>query len=56
MTKYVFSYRVPADFVPGAGTGAEWEAWLASASTAYPLPVRTEVSIVTGTSVRQATR
>jgi uncharacterized membrane protein len=28
MTKYVFSYRVPAGFVPGAATGAEWEAWL----------------------------
>jgi hypothetical protein len=28
MGKFVFSYRVPADFVPGAETGAEWEAWL----------------------------
>jgi hypothetical protein len=28
MGKYVFSYRVPAGFVPGAETGAEWQAWL----------------------------
>jgi hypothetical protein len=33
MTKYVFSYRVPADFVPGAETGAEWEAWLGGLGT-----------------------
>jgi hypothetical protein len=27
MTKYVFSFRVPSDYAPGAGTAAEWQAW-----------------------------
>ena len=27
MTKYVFSFRVPADYAPHAGTAAEWKAW-----------------------------
>jgi hypothetical protein len=27
MTKYVFSFRVPADYAPSAGTPAEWRAW-----------------------------
>ena len=27
MTKYVFSFRVPADYAPNAGTAAEWQAW-----------------------------
>jgi hypothetical protein len=27
MAKYVFSYRVPADYAPHAGTAAEWQAW-----------------------------
>ena len=27
MTKYVFSFRVPSDYAPGAGTPAEWQAW-----------------------------
>jgi len=27
MAKYVFSYRVPSDYAPGAETPAEWRAW-----------------------------
>jgi hypothetical protein len=27
MAKYVFSYRVPSDYTPHAGTAAEWQAW-----------------------------
>src|SRR6202042_2381948 len=27
MTKYVFSFRVPSDYRPNAGTPAEWQAW-----------------------------
>ena len=27
MAKYVFSFRVPADYAPDAGTPAEWQAW-----------------------------
>ena len=27
MAKYVFSYRVPSDYAPGADTAAEWQAW-----------------------------
>jgi hypothetical protein len=27
MTKYVFSFRVPSDYAPHAGTPAEWQAW-----------------------------
>jgi hypothetical protein len=27
MTKYVFSFRVPADYKPHAGTTAQWQAW-----------------------------
>ena len=27
MAKYVFSYRVPSDYKPDAGTAAEWQAW-----------------------------
>jgi hypothetical protein len=28
MAKYVFSYRMPADYTPGPETGDEWRAWL----------------------------
>ena len=27
MSKYVFSFRVPAGYRPNAGTPAEWQAW-----------------------------
>jgi hypothetical protein len=27
MPNFVFSYRVPSDYVPGAKTAAEWRAW-----------------------------
>jgi hypothetical protein len=27
MAKYVFSFRVPSDYTPHAGTAAEWQAW-----------------------------
>jgi hypothetical protein len=27
MAKYVFSYRVPSDYRPNAGTPAQWQAW-----------------------------
>jgi hypothetical protein len=27
MAKYVFSFRVPSDYAPQAGTPAEWRAW-----------------------------
>jgi hypothetical protein len=27
MAKYVFSFRVPSDYRPGEGAGAEWQAW-----------------------------
>ena len=27
MAKYVFSFRVPSDYAPNAGTPAEWQAW-----------------------------
>src|ERR1700690_831158 len=27
MSKYVFSFRVPSDYKPNAGTPAEWQAW-----------------------------
>ncbi|MEZ0111053.1 hypothetical protein ABH920_005068 [Catenulispora sp. EB89] len=27
MTNYVFSFRVPSDYQPEAGTTAEWQAW-----------------------------
>ena len=27
MAKYVFSFRVPSDYAPHAGTAAEWQAW-----------------------------
>ena len=27
MAAYVFSYRVPSDYRPEAGTSAEWQAW-----------------------------
>ncbi len=30
MATYVFSYRVPSDYVPGADTAAEWQAWFAA--------------------------
>jgi hypothetical protein len=29
MAKYVFSFRVPSDYRPNAGTRAEWQAWFA---------------------------
>ena len=27
MTNFVFSYRVPSDYRPGAETAADWQAW-----------------------------
>jgi hypothetical protein len=27
MPQYVFSFRVPAEYRPGAGTPSEWRAW-----------------------------
>jgi len=34
MAKYVFSYRVPSDYVPHAGTAAEWQAWFGGLGSA----------------------
>jgi hypothetical protein len=34
MAKYVFSFRVPSDYVPNAGTPAEWQAWFAGLGSA----------------------
>ena len=34
MAKYVFSYRVPSDYAPHAGTAAEWQAWFAGMGSA----------------------
>jgi hypothetical protein len=30
MTKYVFAFRVPADYAPNTGTRAQWQAWFGS--------------------------
>ena len=34
MTKYVFSYRVPSDYVLGTTTPAEWQAWFGGMGSA----------------------
>jgi hypothetical protein len=34
MDKYVFSYRVPSDYAPHAGTAAEWQAWFGGMGSA----------------------
>ena len=34
MTNYVFSFRVPADYQPNAGTPAEWRAWFGELGSA----------------------
>ena len=34
MAKYVFSFRVPSDYAPDAGTFAEWQAWFGGLGTA----------------------
>jgi hypothetical protein len=34
MAKYVFSFRVPSDYAPNAGTTAEWRAWFGSLGSA----------------------
>jgi hypothetical protein len=34
MAKYVFSFRVPADYAPQPGTPAEWQAWFAGMGSA----------------------
>ena len=34
MASYVFSYRVPSDYRPGADTAAEWQAWLGGMGSA----------------------
>jgi len=34
MAKYVFSFRVPSDYVPHAGTSAEWRAWFGGLGSA----------------------
>jgi hypothetical protein len=34
VAKYVFSYRVPSGYAPGAGTTAEWQAWFGGLGSA----------------------
>jgi hypothetical protein len=34
MVKYVFSFRVPSDYTPNAGTPAEWQAWFGGLGSA----------------------
>jgi len=34
MAKYVFSFRVPSDYRPHAGTAAEWQAWFGGLGSA----------------------
>jgi hypothetical protein len=34
MPNFVFSYRVPSDYRPGAETAAEWQAWFAGMGSA----------------------
>jgi hypothetical protein len=34
MAKYVFSYRVPSGYVPGAEAAAEWQAWFGGLGSA----------------------
>ena len=34
MAKYVFSFRVPSDYRPNAGTPAEWQAWFGGLGSA----------------------
>ena len=34
MANFVFSYRVPSDYAPGAGTAAEWQAWFGGMGSA----------------------
>ena len=34
MAKYVFSYRVPSGYAPGAETAAEWQAWFGGVGSA----------------------
>ena len=34
MSKYVFSFRVPSDYRPNAGTPAEWQAWFGGLGSA----------------------
>ena len=34
MATYVFSYRVPSDYTPHAGTAAEWQAWFGGMGSA----------------------
>ena len=34
MTRYVFSFRVPSDYAPNAGTAAEWQAWFSGLGSA----------------------
>jgi hypothetical protein len=34
MAKYVFSFRVPSDYRPNAGTPAEWRAWFGGLGSA----------------------
>ncbi|CAG6395049.1 hypothetical protein NMG29_03015 [Streptomyces cocklensis] len=34
MATYVFSYRVPSDYAPGAETAGEWKAWFGGMGSA----------------------
>ena len=34
MANYVFSYRVPSDYRPNAGTPAEWQSWFGGMGSA----------------------
>lgn len=34
MADYVFSYRVPSDYAPDAGTPAQWRAWFGELGSA----------------------
>ena len=39
MPNCVFSYRVPFDYAPHAGTAAEWQAWFGGLGSALVGPV-----------------
>jgi hypothetical protein len=34
MANYVFSFRVPSDYAPHAGTAAQWQAWFGGLGSA----------------------
>ncbi len=54
MPNFVYSYRVPSDYVPHAGTATEWQAWFGGMGSALEDALATQVVDYAPRSARSA--